>query len=799
MIGSICGIILEKGSLMLIDFPTDILFDVNAIIAHVLFAVLYNEVTYTSSYGSLQNIENSAKGKNNVIFVYVRAIGIPEHRAVMETAFVYGAKYQFVLTTEDSMLKDIGAEDSSNLQGRLWVCHCKMVTVSSQPCRRSELGQPLTTVNIHMYLKLMEDPLVIEASTEPEKISSVYLQLQLPLVLVITQKETYALDKANAEEIAWRLLGSAGVALLSRDRPGGVNIPATANVGIRTAKEGIPIKYFTAQDFEDIIALAKNKLDLEQNREYLEVDEDSTEDFDLDFQDDEVAEAVHRDRKREFGLELVESLTDESFAASVIEKKHVVVLFYTSYDAVEIFTDHPVEEDTAISNWIILKEATRPMVNGSFVTARSSCFCILLYHIFSTSVITLLKINNRKTILLTIYMPPGRNLGILIARVDCGKWTDVCTKQNITQYPVVKLYLPQEDPLLYTGMLGSDALIKFIMLSLIPVPLQLTTLEEAKAFISLDRQRNMTLYSSASVLGLFTSKMSEARHAFLNASKMLKGYVITGIFSEQDASHLSEMYAVSLPALIVIRHWDYSTEVVPVTKHGIEDMTLTISSLVLEPFPEITVENFPTYFQLGKPLLMLFFDDDRGLIDRGELAELVKNKALLEYTACWLDLRSTPVGRVILKNYFHSIPRLPILVLINIHSGGEIFAFPLEKSVTSKAILDWLKEVKEGKDAPITTLPSEAWKPPLPAYDFLSMMDEADPTFAAQQIPNQLRMHKHPKEEKEDGPEHRPLRKSVKENIDEDTEEPYVMKSDLKGIDCRLASRAKHRKSHMEL
>lgn len=32
----------------------------------------------------------------------------PEHRAVMEAAFVYGTSYQFALTTEVALLEDIG-------------------------------------------------------------------------------------------------------------------------------------------------------------------------------------------------------------------------------------------------------------------------------------------------------------------------------------------------------------------------------------------------------------------------------------------------------------------------------------------------------------------------------------------------------------------------------------------------------------------------------------------------------------------------------------------------------------------
>lgn len=55
-----------------------------------------------------------------------------------------------------------------------------------------------------------------EVAEDPEKISTVHLQLGLPLVFILSQKETYEADRRTAEFVAWQLLGKAGVALLSR-------------------------------------------------------------------------------------------------------------------------------------------------------------------------------------------------------------------------------------------------------------------------------------------------------------------------------------------------------------------------------------------------------------------------------------------------------------------------------------------------------------------------------------------------------------------------------------------------------
>lgn len=57
--------------------------------------------------------------------------------------------------------------------------------------------------------------------------------------------------------------------------------------------------------------------------------------------------------------------------------------------------------------------------------------------------------------------------------VDCGEWTDLCSAelgaavpfQPITTFPSVLLLRPQQPAQLYRGMLGSEALHRFIMMS----------------------------------------------------------------------------------------------------------------------------------------------------------------------------------------------------------------------------------------------------------------------------------------------------------------------------------------------
>lgn len=55
-----------------------------------------------------------------------------------------------------------------------------------------------------------------EVAEDPQQVSTVHLQLGLPLVFIVSQQATYEADRTTAEWVAWRLLGKAGVLLLLR-------------------------------------------------------------------------------------------------------------------------------------------------------------------------------------------------------------------------------------------------------------------------------------------------------------------------------------------------------------------------------------------------------------------------------------------------------------------------------------------------------------------------------------------------------------------------------------------------------
>uniref|UniRef100_F7A514 Thioredoxin domain containing 16 n=1 Tax=Monodelphis domestica TaxID=13616 RepID=F7A514_MONDO len=660
---------LFRGNILLREFPMDALFDVNAIIANVLFALLFNEIKYINSLEDFENIENAMKGKTNIALIYVKAIGTPEHRAVMETAFVYGTTYQFVLTTETALLERIGRVENSDISGSLFFFHCKLVLDLTQKCQKTLLEQPLTVLNIHRFLKLMDAPLLTEITEDPEKVSTIHLQLGLPLIFILSQQNTYEADKKTAETVAWHLLGKAGVTLLLKDSTD-LNIPTHTNVIFKRAKEGVPVDFFFLHDIDSIISLVENNAPIQNNEPVKEYEEDEIEALNLDVQDDQVVETVYRDRKRKLPLELIIELTEETFNSTIKSTSSSIVLFYANWEAVSL--------------------------------AFLQSYIDVAIKLKGTS-------------------------NILFTRVNCGDWSNVCTKQNIIEYPVIKIYKEGEKPVIYTGMLETEYLLKFIRLNRISCPLKIMSIKEAEEYLNGELHKELTSYSSVSILGIFSSNMTKEKENFIEAGNSLKGYVITGFYSEEDALRLSKKYAVTLPALLLSRHKEGKIDSILLSNSDASDIVKIIKSASLEIFPEITVENLPIYLSLQKPLLILFRDGNLNHKDEKEMLSLVKQKHLETFIPCWLNLKTTPVGRGILKAYFKHLPPLPLLVLVDLHSRGQVSAFPLDQTINEKNVLLWLQKLESGLENHITTLPNEEWKPPLPAYNFLRRMDATNP------------------------------------------------------------------------
>ncbi|NXQ33646.1 TXD16 protein, partial [Alaudala cheleensis] len=734
---------LFRGPRLIREFPTDALFDVNAVVANILFALLFNEVKYVETLADLENIENVLKGKSNMVFAYVPATGTAEHRAVMEAAFVYGTMHQFVLTTEAALLKATSQDHPDVSSAWLSFCHCQQATAPGQPCRRTALAQPLTLLNIHRHLKLMGAPLVTEVAEDPEKISTVHLQLGLPLVFILSQKETYEADRRTAEFVAWQLLGKAGVALLSRDLVA-LNVLQRSNVALKTPQEGMPIQYLVLEDTDEVITLVEDKSKVKQiqedeQEEEEDEDEDEKDNNNQDIQDDQVVEAVSRDKKRELPLEHILVLTEDNFHSSLSEAARAVVLFYASWEAVSLAVLRSYSEVAA--------------------------------HLQGTP-------------------------GVLLSRVNCWDWPVLCSQENVTQVPTMRMYKEGQHSVTYGGMWGAEELSSFILLSQFSCPLKLATLDEAEGYLRGEFPPELSSHQQPSLLGVFSTATTEAREAFEEAGNLLSGHVRMGMYFEDDALALSHKYSVSPPALLLARSRDQSVEGIALSKHSVQDMLQMIRYELLDIFPEITVPNLPQYLQLRKPFLILFSAGDISQMESKEMLKLAKKGPQQAFVACWLNLKKTPVGHGILRTYFTTTPPLPVLLWVNLHAGGQVFQFPPEQPITEENILSWLERLQAGLEIPSSTLSGEDWKPPLPAYDFLQMMEPSVPELSPQ--PGDTRGQQPAKSPGGDtargdtGSREEPSQQSTAEGVGSPGR-------GLRGTAPRLAARDKQGKRHSEL
>ncbi|KAA8579536.1 hypothetical protein FQN60_006629 [Etheostoma spectabile] len=310
---------------------------------------------------------------------------------------------------------------------------------------------------------------------------------------------------------------------------------------------------------------------------------------------------------------------------------------------------------------------------------------------------------------------------VQMSAVDCGEWTDLCAAQPgsslpipfrpITAFPSVLLLRPHESAQYYRGMLGTEALHRFIMLSHPASPVLLSTQEEVTSFLQEVPHPELAGYTPDRVLGL------AAEHA------------------------------VDLPAVLVFPSWRTHTHpsTLPVS-HSAEELLSHINTALLHPLPELTVENLPSVLSLGKALLLLFVGEEEDEFGRKQNQALVEEmrgvvelggRRMEPYQACWIHLGRTPAGMSVLGSYLGSMPPLPALVLTHLPSGGEIYQYPPNMPIGAPSVLQWLQRIEDGTESAAGLLGEDSWPPSVKFYDFLKIMDMQEPISAQQQTPEE--------------------------------------------------------------
>ncbi|KTG40184.1 hypothetical protein cypCar_00003090 [Cyprinus carpio] len=337
---------LFRGSEVLRSFDINTIFDVNAIVSHVLFCVLFIEVRNVHTPAELLSVESAAIKNSDIVVGHIPVLGLPEHPSfdggsicvwnqipVCPDDWLFGPKsygVSFVLLQVviyfQSLLRVV---DPSSSQTQLWFLHCKGVSRRSDPCPSTPMRKPLNTINIHTFLQLMEAPLLLikhlqlptEVVVDPPNVDVVHIHLGVPVLNLFSQPQTQHQDWATAQTLALQLRGEVGIVFIHRDSPS-VKTPLKYNAAYRLPQKDV--KYFTLKSTKEVVKLFKEELLQEHKLENKEEDEEHWSD--LDILDDEVS--VYRDCDLMLDLESVIKLTSDTFQTTVTQNDITVVLFY---------------------------------------------------------------------------------------------------------------------------------------------------------------------------------------------------------------------------------------------------------------------------------------------------------------------------------------------------------------------------------------------------------------------------------------------------------------------------------------
>ncbi|CAL8309083.1 unnamed protein product [Merluccius merluccius] len=351
---------------------------------------------------------------------------------------------------------------------------------------------------------------------------------------------------------------------------------------------------------------------------------------------------------------------------------------------------------------------------------------------------------------------------VQMAAVDCGEWTDLCAARPtsperpypfrpITAFPAVLLLRPHEAAARrYRGMLGSEALHRFILTSAAPAPALLSTQEEVRFFLQEGPGADPSDRGPHRVLGLFeTAADPSKRNDVPVPPPAVLLYRAPG-GPPHPPTLLSPPHPPTLlspPSPPTLLSPPRPPTLLSPPPASAPELVALVHDALLQEMPELTVENLPSYLGLGRPLLLLFVGEEdeedewgrretraalqevRAAAQRGREGERGGDGGADRYLPCWIHLRRTPAGVAVLRSFLGSLPPLPALVLTR-RPGGALYHYPPHGPMAASALRRWLRRVEDGSEPPTGSMVADRWAPVVPFYDFLSFMDQEAPEYA---------------------------------------------------------------------
>ena len=672
-----------KDGEMLLDLTLETMFDVNSMVSNVLQIVLLREVPILQSQVERKDFEKTNKGKNLIFFGYFPAIGTLEHRVFMEVAYSYRNKHLFSLTTEKEAIKDLGY---SKKKAAIWCFHSK--NIQAEQLANDKIHRYRGKFNVGSFDKFvtsMSEPKFYELNSVEDLEANPFEDAQMHLGIIFYDSKTESKARRTIETLSVNFLGVIGFFLCNTEKVDAAAFGLPESTGpfpllaVLFHDENEPV-FMDKHDIEEHgVDLILKELNKRMGEEKLETDVSSTEESEvidendpteIEKLDDQVALGAYSLRKNTIKESYI-VLNDKNFIKETKNHQLKVVLFHLPFD----------------------------IQSQAFIRVYSEAAHAL--------------------------KQDGVNV---LAAINCFDWTDVCAKNNITSYPLVRIYRKGQKPTDYKGLLDYSAIISTVKMYLVESPFILHQEDDVKMFSEGQIPENIGLHTNTSVVAMAATNKDVK--LFKELAEILHGNVMVGLVTGSALSNqIARKFNCQPPCVVVHKRDDaYQPHHVLKQESSASKMAQSVMDAKIPKFSQISVKSFPTLYARKQPMLILF---DKNLKPKTGLHDVIGNIASSEkfpsliFTFIDIEKQRSLAGNL-LFHYQLGVDS-PCVFIVNtkkltIHKYQD-------ESITENGVTSWVQKVLDGSIEPDRLMEKKKWAPRLSGYNYLEMLDDEQRQF----------------------------------------------------------------------
>lgn len=675
----------------LLTLTLDMLHDVDSIMANALQLALLHQVPLIQSQLELKDLQKDALGRRDIVFAYPAKFGSEDHRIFLEIAYTFQDHFQFALTTDIKVTKSLqSSKHYKTASGfSMWIFFCAESTSVDEAgetrCHSVVYTGEVTFSALAQFIRRLLEKNLYHAPADG--VSQLFeLSDPLPIIYLYARKDEQDGLISVTEFVKFYLKGYAKLVLVDMDDKDCLTqaiqqghsgkLPA---VGIK--QNGAMIfmdqskqwwSLANVQKFVRSVIFPEN--DEDENDQEIPESEKQWSDYEynaVQIQDDQIAGAVLALQTKEMELDHVPAFMKHDFYKAVPLADLKFVLFYLPFDHISM----------------------------AFLREFGHAAEILASNYSDTDV---------------------------LARVNCFDATDLCTAENITTYPVLRMYKKVQGHMAYKGPLDAKSVVRAVKLWQLNSPVHLINEQEVKNFIKGEYPNLFHKLTPSSVLLLASAEESDEKSVFLDVSKNWSIITAFGVVHGDVAKSVAKMYGLSVPSVVAFHRSDRNKPM-RVLRGKLSETSLTnfVKDSVIHAVPRLTAMTLPTLFARKQPFVILFLDlsDPDSKVAKETFTQLATTSHFDNVIFCWMDAHANTMGERILSEYTWSAT-LPMISVVD-HEKGEVFNYQPEL-LKLDGMAEWLSGVLANKITPSKMLQYARWAPPGPHYDFLAMMENEE-------------------------------------------------------------------------